>query len=343
MKRQNWLIVSILVSTVCISGCTPSQAPPQLPTLHLKSPTAWHGVSDYGVQVNFNRKVTAVKWAWHGTSQTIHLRQPQTNVILPLKLKPKTSFSVTVEDATGPQAKAMKKHVTLRGTMPEPLALSTNPGIWKFAVSRSGPFTLNFSMPIKNQSQVDDDVHFSPSVAFHVVWKSSRMAEVIPNAPLGPTQTEMMTIQGGLTGPQSTSGQYLANQQIVRPFITKSDEQIVVTESRPQTLTLYRHGRVVLRSLCNTGVTGAKTPPGHYYVHAEMVKDTMKGVNPDGTKYDDPNVPWVMQLFGNTAIHGYPRRHYGFPQSNGCVELPVKVAKRLYQLVKVGTPVTIDD
>jgi lipoprotein-anchoring transpeptidase ErfK/SrfK len=332
--------LSALICALCISGCTPSHQASQLTPLQLKSQKAWHAVSGYGLEVDFNQPVTSVVWTFDGNTKTTRVEKPKITVLLPLKLKPSAPFSVTIDTAKGPQAIAMKP-VHLRGKMPEPLTLSTNPGIWQFNVPRSGPFTLNFSLPIANQTNIEKDVHFNPSVPFHVVWQSNQTAELIPNQPLNWTQTETLTVQGGLSGPRSTTGQYLLDSSISRPFITQSDEQIVVTEKYPQTLTLYRNGHVVLKSLCNTGVMGATTPPGNYYVHVKLPKDTMKGVNPDGTKYDDKDVPWVMQLFGNTAIHGYPRTHYGFPQSNGCVELPISVAKKLYGLINIGTPVTI--
>ena len=34
---------------------------------------------------------------------------------------------------------------------------------------------------------------------------------------------------------------------------------------------------------------------------------------------------------GGDAVHGYPRASYGFPQSNGCVELPIETAKLHYR------------
>ena len=44
---------------------------------------------------------------------------------------------------------------------------------------------------------------------------------------------------------------------------------------------------------------------------------------------------------GGMAIHGFKRYAYGYPQSAGCVELPVKTAKEIFPYLYVGTVVTI--
>src|SRR6202011_2987125 len=76
-----------------------------------------------------------------------------------------------------------------------------------------------------------------------------------------------------------------------------------------------------------TGVAGAETAHGVFPIFARYVATTMIGTNPDGTKYNDPGVPWVNYFNGGDAVHGFPRPSYGSPQSNGCVELPVETAR----------------
>ncbi len=56
----------------------------------------------------------------------------------------------------------------------------------------------------------------------------------------------------------------------------------------------------------------------------------MKGTEPNGQKYDDPAIPWIAYFNGGDAIHGYPRPGYGYPQSNGCVELPIGHAESMF-------------
>jgi lipoprotein-anchoring transpeptidase ErfK/SrfK len=67
----------------------------------------------------------------------------------------------------------------------------------------------------------------------------------------------------------------------------------------------------------------------------------MQGTNPDGTTYDDPDVPWASFFNGGDALHGFVRATYGSPQSNGCVEMPVATAALVWPLTPVGTLVTV--
>ena len=71
----------------------------------------------------------------------------------------------------------------------------------------------------------------------------------------------------------------------------------------------------------NTGAPGADTTDGTYAVFEHVRYSEMKGTNPDGSTYDDPNVPYASYFNGGDALHGFVRASYGSPQSNGCVEM----------------------
>jgi lipoprotein-anchoring transpeptidase ErfK/SrfK len=116
---------------------------------------------------------------------------------------------------------------------------------------------------------------------------------------------------------------------------------VTVTESTPETLEVHKDNRVALSSPANTGVTGAETPQGIFPIFARDVSTTMIGTDTDGTKYDDPDVPWVNYFNGGDAVHGYERASYGVPQSNGCVELPVSTAETVFGMLALGDIVYI--
>lgn len=116
---------------------------------------------------------------------------------------------------------------------------------------------------------------------------------------------------------------------------------LVASETVPETLTVYRDGQVVYTSKANTGVAGATTAKGTFPVYLRFKTTEMKGTNPDGTKYDDPAIPWVAYFNGGDAVHGYPRSSYGWPQSNGCVELPIANAAKVWPMDTYGTLVTV--
>jgi peptidoglycan hydrolase-like protein with peptidoglycan-binding domain len=106
---------------------------------------------------------------------------------------------------------------------------------------------------------------------------------------------------------------------------------IEVSEGSPETLTVWQNGNPdVYSTPANTGVEGANTAQGTFPVYLRYTSTTMIGTDVDGTKYDDPDIPWVAYFNGGDAIHGYPREYYGYPQSNGCVELPIGNAEQVF-------------
>jgi hypothetical protein len=116
---------------------------------------------------------------------------------------------------------------------------------------------------------------------------------------------------------------------------------VTVSESLPETLDVHRGDRVVFSSPANTGVPGAETAQGVFPIYSRFVSTTMSGEDVDGTKYDIPDVPWVNYFNGGDAVHGYPRESYGFPQSNGCVELPIEAAHTVFGMLAIGDLVEV--
>jgi hypothetical protein len=116
---------------------------------------------------------------------------------------------------------------------------------------------------------------------------------------------------------------------------------VTVTESLPETLEVHRDDHVVFSTPANTGVPGAETAQGTFPIYSRFVSTTMTGTDVDGTKYTVPDVPWVNYFNGGDAVHGYPRASYGFPQSNGCVELPIEAAAQVYPMLKIGDIVEV--
>jgi peptidoglycan hydrolase-like protein with peptidoglycan-binding domain len=118
---------------------------------------------------------------------------------------------------------------------------------------------------------------------------------------------------------------------------------VLVNKVQPENLTLYNDGSAEYSGiLINSGAPGADTTDGTYAVFEHVVSSDMKGTNPDGSKYNDPDVPWASYFNGGDALHGFVRAHYGYPQSNGCIEMPVAEAALVWPLTPIGTLVTIE-
>jgi peptidoglycan hydrolase-like protein with peptidoglycan-binding domain len=144
----------------------------------------------------------------------------------------------------------------------------------------------------------------------------------------------------GVAGPEVWTD--LLNAVASRDVDPRPYSYIEVTENLPETLTVWQGGSNVFSSPANTGVTGANTELGTFPIYTHEAATRMKGTDVNGTKYNVP-VQWVGYFYGGDAVHGYPRASYGFPQSNGCVELPEAQAEQIFNddINYYGTLVTV--
>jgi peptidoglycan hydrolase-like protein with peptidoglycan-binding domain len=123
---------------------------------------------------------------------------------------------------------------------------------------------------------------------------------------------------------------------------TSPFDYVIVSESLPETLYVWQDGSFIYNTLVNTGVPGAYTPQGTWPVVYKQNPNLMKGCDIDGSCYS----VWVayasyfLPSVGD-AIHAYPRYGYGYPQSNGCVEVDPAAGAVVYGYDPVGTLVTV--
>ncbi|HLH27649.1 MAG TPA: L,D-transpeptidase family protein, partial [Acidimicrobiales bacterium] len=143
----------------------------------------------------------------------------------------------------------------------------------------------------------------------------------------------------GQAGPQVWSD-LLADLQAAHATTSPYDYVYVSTGS-PETATVYRDGAAVYSTPVNTGVAAAPTEKGTFPVYARYRVTTMSGTNPDGSHYSDPGIPWVSYFNGGDALHGFVRGGYGYPQSDGCVEMPISNAAVVWPMTPIGTLVTV--
>lgn len=120
---------------------------------------------------------------------------------------------------------------------------------------------------------------------------------------------------------------------------------IDVSKTLPEHIDLWSNGKIIIRSLANTGIPQTPTQDGTFPVYLRYKVHYMNGFNPNGTPYHDL-VHWIAYFNGGDAVHGFYRPDgYGFPQSLGCVELPVEgtdpVAEQVWGYDHIGTLVTV--
>jgi peptidoglycan hydrolase-like protein with peptidoglycan-binding domain len=115
--------------------------------------------------------------------------------------------------------------------------------------------------------------------------------------------------------------------------------------SSNESLQVWHDGKRVIATPANTGIPASPTGDGTFPVYLKYTVTQMKGLNPDGTKYDD-TVYWASYFNGGDAVHAFPRPGYGWYQSLGCVELPYNgsgsgVAESAYNYLTYGSLVTV--
>jgi L,D-transpeptidase catalytic domain len=170
------------------------------------------------------------------------------------------------------------------------------------------------------------------------LWLSSARATVLRGALLAFESVHHLALKAE---PDEAVWKALLDDELGEKTAPNGYTYVFVTETLPQTLTLWQDGRVVLRTPVNTGILSRPTALGTYPVYLHLSSATMSGTNPDGSHYMDYGVPWVNYFNGGDAIHGFPRPGYGYPQSLGCVEVPIPTAGLIWPHVQVGTLVTV--
>lgn len=119
----------------------------------------------------------------------------------------------------------------------------------------------------------------------------------------------------------------------------------IVVSIGAQAMWAYENGQLVAASLVSTGVGNVPetvTPTGYFQIWLKYDSQTMEGTISD-EYYRVEDVPWVMYFdYAGNALHGtYWHNNFGIPMSHGCVNLPMDVAKFLYDWAPEGTLVSI--
>jgi hypothetical protein len=128
-------------------------------------------------------------------------------------------------------------------------------------------------------------------------------------------------------------------EHVSLPDGVKDDELWVDVELGQQTLMLRKGADLVYWTEVATGAPPMGTPLGTYRILAKYAYKDMQS-RPDATDvYRVEDVPWTMIFRPAYALHA-AYWHWGFGRvaSHGCVNLPVKDAKYLFDHLGIGLP-----
>jgi lipoprotein-anchoring transpeptidase ErfK/SrfK len=251
------------------------------------------------------------------------------------------NFDLNVLSATSPQGAPLAQPLKIHLVTPPALDLpALQPEDGSIGIQPAARPSISFPEPVADQGAATRALQIDPPVAGQWVWKSAQQAEFVPTDRLPILTTLTISVHGGPDGPRTAAGGYLESDISTR-FTTTDYKRMEVSLSH-QTMTLYENDRPVRTIYVATGVAAAPTPTGTYSVQMKAAQMRFRGVNPDGSHYDIPDVHWVMPFWGDYTIHGaYWRPRFGVPGSDGCVSMSDADAKSLFDWADVGTPIVI--
>ena len=122
-------------------------------------------------------------------------------------------------------------------------------------------------------------------------------------------------------------------QWVWKPQIAPKGPILVYVDLGRQLATVYRNGIRIGVSTISSGRPGYETPTGVFTI-LEKNKEHIS------RKYNDAPMPYQQRLtWGGVALHagGLP----GYPESHGCVHLPMEFSKLLFAAMPLGGTVII--
>jgi lipoprotein-anchoring transpeptidase ErfK/SrfK len=103
---------------------------------------------------------------------------------------------------------------------------------------------------------------------------------------------------------------------------------------------LFENNQVVNSWAVSTGLPGTLTPTGNFKVFAHTRMQDMGCY--DGAPYCTEDVPWITWFAPNIGFHGtYWHNNFGNRMSHGCVNLPIDLAKYVYDWSPEGLEISV--
>ena len=122
-------------------------------------------------------------------------------------------------------------------------------------------------------------------------------------------------------------------QWVWEPKIAPKGPILVYVDLGRQLATVYRNGVRIAVTTVSTGRPGFETPTGVFTILEKNKQHISR-------KYNDAPMPYQQRLtWGGVALHagGLP----GYPESHGCIHLPIAFSKLLFDAMPMGGTVVI--
>src|SRR5216110_485552 len=124
-------------------------------------------------------------------------------------------------------------------------------------------------------------------------------------------------------------------QYVWEPERAPDGPLLIVASITEQVAYVYRNGIRIARSSVSTGRPGHRTPTGVFTILEKEVHDT-------SSIYKGAEMPYMERVtWGGIALHAGDLP--GYPDSHGCVRLPLEFSKLLFGVTMKGATVIIAD
>lgn len=160
--------------------------------------------------------------------------------------------------------------------------------------------------------------------------------------------------------PERITGDWYVHEDYVSVLYDEGDKTVwddgatasvlkrIIVDRSDQTLKAFEDDVMVFDTPISTGLELTPTPRGTFTIFKKTPSRYMQGPLPglaDRQIYDLPGVPWNLYFtHGGAVIHGsYWHDSFGSQYSHGCVNVPLDVAREIYNWAELGTTVIVQD
>lgn len=122
-------------------------------------------------------------------------------------------------------------------------------------------------------------------------------------------------------------------QWVFAPQLSPAGPVVIMVDLSRQLATVYRNGVRIGASTVSTGKPGHETPTGVFTI-------LQKDANHHSSKYNNAPMKFQERLtWDGVALHagGLP----GYPESHGCIHLPLEFSKELFAVTSLGMTVIV--
>ena len=138
----------------------------------------------------------------------------------------------------------------------------------------------------------------------------------------------------GVRVPPET-GKLKTGEYVWEPELAPEGPLLIVASITEQVVYVYRNGIRIARSSVSTGRPGHRTPTGVFTILEKEVHHT-------SSIYKGAEMPYMERVtWGGIALHAGDLP--GYPDSHGCVRLPLEFSKLLFGVTMKGATVIIAD